>query len=619
MEGARRNWKEKSAAVLLGLAVGLVALEVMLRALGVACERRGPEPSTPARSDQRTILCLGDSFTWGMGARADMTWPRQLERRLNQGGGQRYVVVNRGMAGQNSAWLLAMLQGNLEATHPDLVILCTGSANAWDPYGSAPAAQATGGATPQPGSLATVRDGLYRVRVFRLAKLLYLAALEAGEKAAKTRRLAALQADRQAFQARVARAISREQGLRARDCFQKGREAQQSGRADQAAEYFKQGIAANPYDPSNYLGLARCQEERFDYPKVVEWCRKALEADPYATDPYLAMAGALISMHQSEAALECLDQARDLAPRDLILLTRLSQYYAHLQRFSEALACLDRALAVDPRQRFVVLQERAYVHEQMQEYDLAIADSLEALRVGGSVDRGCRTLGDLYLRKGQPLQAIPFYERGLKARPSIDLVLGLARCYRELGRRDEALQYYQRAAAEREGDAAKELADCYREAGQGAKALEWYRRALKLRPDSLAGDLRSKLEPARHSLPPAPPGRRLATPEPLRLSPVETWLRSDTAKVIALCRRSGALVLMHGYPGNQVRPDVLSLIASENDVPFVDHLPTFNALTDPEKYFAPDRHCNDLGYGLMARDLLPKVVELLSTRRPQEG
>ena len=27
-------------------------------------------------------------------------------------------------------------------------------------------------------------------------------------------------------------------------------------------------------------------------------------------------------------------------------------------------------------------------------------------------------------------------------------------------------------------------------------------------------------------------------------------------------------------------------------------------------------HCNDLGYGLMARDLLPKVVELLPTRRP---
>ena len=618
MEDARRNRREKSAAVLLGLALGLVALEVMLRILGVACERRGPEPSTPARGDQRTILCLGDSFTWGMGASADMTWPRQLERLLNAGGGQRYVVVNRGMAGQNSTWLLTMLKGNLEATRPDLVILCTGSSNSWDPYGSPPAGQApsqAGGVEPKPDFASKVRDQLYRVRVFRLAKLLYVAAREAREKAAETQRLAALEEARRAFQAKVVREIPQERVSLARDCFQKGREAQRSRRVDEAAECFRQGIAANPYEASNYLGLAEGQAERFDYPKVVEWCRKALEADPYATEPYLAMAVALISMHQAEPALECLARARELAPKDPGVLSRLSESFARLQRFPEALACLDQALACGPQYRGVVLQARASVYELMQEYDRAIADTLEVMRAGQNPERSCRTLGDLYLRKGEPLKAIPFYQQGLQRRLDINLILGVARCYKNLRRMDQALKYFEWAASVSESQAAKELADCYREAGQEAKAMEWYRRALKLRPDSLAGQIRMNLS-SRRANPRGSAGPGSGPAAPVRFSPVEAWIRADLAKAIALCRQSGALVLMHDYPGDEVRRDVLRAIASENGVPFVDHHPTFRVLTDPEKYFAPDMHCNDLGYGLMARDLLPKVVELLPTRRP---
>jgi hypothetical protein len=98
---------------------------------------------------------------------------------------------------------------------------------------------------------------------------------------------------------------------------------------------------------------------------------------------------------------------------------------------------------------------------------------------------------------------------------------------------------------------------------------------------------------------------------------VEAWIRADLATAIARCRESGALVLMHDYPIDDVRSDVLRAIASENQVPFVDHHPSFRALAEPEKYFAPDTHCNDLGYEVMARDLKPKVLEMLSSKPPR--
>ena len=98
-------------------------------------------------------------------------------------------------------------------------------------------------------------------------------------------------------------------------------------------------------------------------------------------------------------------------------------------------------------------------------------------------------------------------------------------------------------------------------------------------------------------------------------SDVGEWLKSDIAKVIRMCRRAGVPILMHGYPSGGLR-GVLAGTAAEHGVPFIDHMPVFQALAHPEEYFAPDRHCNALGYGLMAKDLQPKVIELLGAGRP---
>ncbi len=622
MAGNRAILKEKAIAVFLGLIVTLVVAEVALRLVGAACEPRDAAFPEARRAGSQVILCLGDSFTWGMGAGANMNWPRQLERMLNEGGGQHYVVVNRGMSGQNTAWLLQMLQHNLDTTRPDLVILCSGSANRWDSYGAPPAVAPPGespqtSSEPEPGPSQVLRDGLYRVRVFRLARLVYLGMRESREKAVKAQRAAALEAERKVWQDKAARAVSAEQRRISGEWWTRGWEARRSRGLGGAIECFLKGIEANPHDVRNYLAIAECHEAGGDFPKVLEWCRKAREVDPYSPDVCVLLAKAYIETRRHDEAVESLVLARELAPDHPMTLTRVSNCYARMQRYSDALECLGHALSRDPRFRGFVLQERATVYAMMREYDRAIADAQEALRAGVNRGQGSHQLGSLLLEQGEPARALPYLEEAARIQPDSSTIRSLARCYKDMGRVQDALEAHERLATINPADGAEDLADFYRELGRESLAMAWYSKAIEARPggrvEGILHKMRGPARPHRFRWGPAPPPAE----SELVLTPVEAWIRADLATAVARCRESGALVLMHDYPIDDVRSDVLRAIASENQVPFVDHHPSFRALAEPENYFAPDTHCNDLGYEVMARDLKPKVLEMLSSKPPR--
>ena len=72
--------------------------------------------------DRPVVLCIGDSFTHGMGAtRHELAYPGQLETALDG----RATVVNGGMVAQSSADVLKRLQGQIDRFHPAVVcVLC---------------------------------------------------------------------------------------------------------------------------------------------------------------------------------------------------------------------------------------------------------------------------------------------------------------------------------------------------------------------------------------------------------------------------------------------------------------------------------------------------------------
>lgn len=87
-----------------------------------------------ARSGAPTVLCIGDSYTYGGNVPASEAYPHRLWLAL-RGAGVSARVVNKGHCEYNSSQLLDEFRGNLEEFRPKAVVLLAGSSDRWNLLG----------------------------------------------------------------------------------------------------------------------------------------------------------------------------------------------------------------------------------------------------------------------------------------------------------------------------------------------------------------------------------------------------------------------------------------------------------------------------------------------------
>ena len=120
----------RAAALLLS---ALLLFEAALRMSGLFF-RHG----VAATGGKTTVLCVGDSFVWGVGGES---FPQQLSELLNSGPeGPRYLVINAGKAGANSAQTAQSLPALLRLHKPAVVVALFGMNNSWNTDGLSGAA-----------------------------------------------------------------------------------------------------------------------------------------------------------------------------------------------------------------------------------------------------------------------------------------------------------------------------------------------------------------------------------------------------------------------------------------------------------------------------------------------
>ena len=90
-------------------------------------------------------------------------------------------------------------------------------------------------------------------------------------------------------------------------------------------------------------------------------------------------------------------------------------------------------------------------------------------------------------------------------------------------------------------------------------------------------------------------------------SKLQLWLAHDLKAIRDLCRQSGAQLFLVSYPRQDDRfgvNDQIAALSLKLSVPLVNNHKVFSGRERErdfvEKYFAPDGHCNDSGYKLMA-------------------
>jgi lysophospholipase L1-like esterase len=134
----------KFGAFVLVIIINLLLLEIFLRIVGFAYQRKAsPERIIKRDKNQYVILCLGDSFTYGIGSNEDgydtapgRSYPEQLEALLNKNvNGLPVRVVNGGRPGMTTATIFDEFEEQLKETKPNLIILLAGTNNTTNPYG----------------------------------------------------------------------------------------------------------------------------------------------------------------------------------------------------------------------------------------------------------------------------------------------------------------------------------------------------------------------------------------------------------------------------------------------------------------------------------------------------
>lgn len=120
--------------LLFSILVAVVAAEGLLQ-LGyfvMWCSRPASAPPMQGSTDAPTILCVGDSFTYGMGATSPQrSYPAQMAAELRRDTGIEWRVENRGWPGRMSREILEGLDGWLAQTRPRFLCVAVGVNDSW--------------------------------------------------------------------------------------------------------------------------------------------------------------------------------------------------------------------------------------------------------------------------------------------------------------------------------------------------------------------------------------------------------------------------------------------------------------------------------------------------------
>ena len=260
--------------------IALLLLELGLRATGAFYwrdegradhdVRENLDPALLECDGCKRVLCLGDSFTYGVGATAGNDYPSRLQALLQQDPAHAgTLVVNGGMGDSNSRHALDRLYQFNEVVPLDLVVVMTGPRNSDNFTGyDTPLARGSG-----------LLDGL---RIARFG------------------RYVVSEGKRQDLQSQVARQLSPvdmymrwhdDHGTldgvashRSGDLFQQGADLLRFGRFEPAIAVFRQGVEEEGDCGCHHwgLGTALRSEKRLEEAKLAY--ERGIEADP--DDPY---------------------------------------------------------------------------------------------------------------------------------------------------------------------------------------------------------------------------------------------------------------------------------------------------------------------------------------------
>ncbi len=503
--------KRRFVVFFTGIVIFLLVLEVTLRVVGLIYAEQAAVDTQRLGEGDRTVLCVGDSVTFGIGAPRELSYPAQLQGLLNESYPEQYTVINRGWPAQNTAQIVMRLENWLKEFQPAIVTILIGAQNQANFFGYQQYLKATG--DHQRTFLQNLHDSLDRVRVYKFVRLLFRGNQTTTQKAVKTDQT------EQYYQ-------SRRDGSSFNRSYSSEQVTGQTGPPDDTFD-----------DPSGFFRFPTGQD--------------GLQSGEQPPGPTAGHPGPMQGMTR-----EC----------------RAGFIYKSQGRYGEALESILSVIDkpdLEPDCLFAV----GAIYQEQQQYDKAI----DWFKLGIERDPGYyryyEGIGQSYREQNMPDQALAWYKKGFEQARYQTLY---ERCYLE-------------------------IALTFMEMGDSSAAVRFFEKETKRQP--LVDDYLHQLA-----------GDYLLMFQNTKTNPnVNRWIEADITKMIELCDRYNARVILQNYPVEPMVNLIYQKMAKRYKVVFVNQQASFKPYVKgrmlDERVFAPDGHPNDVGYGMMATNLSKAIGE----------
>jgi len=285
------NFKHRMIVFLTGILICLILLEVSLRIVGSIYADLSESDEGKKANASNTILCIGDSVTFGIGAPSDLSYPAQLQKMLNESGSEsKYSVINRGWPGQNSAQFLLRLEKYLQEFKPDIVTILIGAQNQVNYFGYQDYLQKSN--NQERGFLLSLHDSLDTVRIYKFFRLLFRTSQDnwIGEEYPDEQKPARILNPDEMEKHKVPECIM-------------GLHYKENGDYDKALEVILGAAQSKEIDAecSNVVGSIYSERQQFD--KAVTWFNKGIEQDPTQFRNYEGIAQSYYFKNQLKEAI----------------------------------------------------------------------------------------------------------------------------------------------------------------------------------------------------------------------------------------------------------------------------------------------------------------------------
>ncbi len=332
---------------IIGIVLCLIVLEIGLRVVGLLYARMSQSDTVARQSGSTTILCVGDSVTFGIGAPRGLSYPAQLQTLLNESGeGSKKIVINRGWPGQNSTQMLMRLERWLNEFQPEIVTILIGAQNLDNYYGYKQFLEQSN--KQGRGFLSTAHDSLDNIRVYKFFRLLtihagrYLETSKPEDAITRSDPREEWQGEEYPNEVRVTREEPTEGAVQ--ECSEAIRFKQQ-GDYTKALESIFSVTDSGSVQQGCYNVLGAIYLEQNQHELAVKWFKRGIEHDPARFDNYEGIGESYRNKDQCAEAITWFERGFDQARYDSLhehsyrgiglCFEKLGQYERAIKFFSK--------------------------------------------------------------------------------------------------------------------------------------------------------------------------------------------------------------------------------------------------------------------------------------------